>query len=327
MKVDYNLYGMGHLHVSKMKFRHPVPHTFSRRKDSYNVHGPGSDNNTCMSAGFQAESSGDTSSCSPIWISSSIPDGWMWEFPSLPDSSSCQNVYPVKRQSTCELEGDATVDEILNQQFKMYSSLSQTCSDVKMVQSLIPIWEEYERTGKHDVASLSDPGKPLPGDVLRILSHGLEFGSKLVELCNEAENDSSCILLEKDVRNAEPMKPSTDEENVVELGICTPKKYGGEASKCWKVGNEAMIMSSPSADDNVTKAGDRIAVCPKQLLVNDMQTTRNMGSSDVKVIYQIMNSLSVAGYCLLTYGTKFLLLTQLSFSMLGLLSFTMELSV
>lgn len=31
--------------------------------------------------------------------------------------------------------------EILNQQFKIYTSLSQTHSDVKMVQSLVPIWE------------------------------------------------------------------------------------------------------------------------------------------------------------------------------------------
>lgn len=33
--------------------------------------------------------------------------------------------------------------DILNQQFKIYTSLSQTCSDVKMVQSLIPIWEVW----------------------------------------------------------------------------------------------------------------------------------------------------------------------------------------
>lgn len=31
--------------------------------------------------------------------------------------------------------------DILNQQSKMYTSLSQVHSDVKMVQSLIPIWE------------------------------------------------------------------------------------------------------------------------------------------------------------------------------------------
>lgn len=33
--IDYNLYGMGHLHVSKIKFRHPVPEVFSPRKAAY----------------------------------------------------------------------------------------------------------------------------------------------------------------------------------------------------------------------------------------------------------------------------------------------------
>lgn len=31
--------------------------------------------------------------------------------------------------------------DILNEKHKMYTSLSQTGSDVKMVRSLIPIWE------------------------------------------------------------------------------------------------------------------------------------------------------------------------------------------
>lgn len=97
----------------------------------------------------------------------------MWQLPSEFEASSDQDIPFIKRQSVCELEGDASIDglfditvispffflcissslchvrivlylgfaEILNQQFKIYSSLSQTRSDVKMVQSLIPIWE------------------------------------------------------------------------------------------------------------------------------------------------------------------------------------------
>ncbi|KAI8027476.1 DNA polymerase zeta catalytic subunit [Camellia lanceoleosa] len=286
--VDYNLYGMGHLHISKMKFRHPVPNAVARRKDSYNGHGPRTNNPNFMSADFQADSSGDASSRSPIWISSTIPDGWMWEFSSQLDSSSCQDFHLVKRQCTCELEGDTTVDEILNQQFKMYSSLSQTSSDVKMVQSLIPIWEEeYERTGIHEVALLSDPGKPLPKDVLRTLSHGLEFENKLMELCHEADNDSSCIPFEKDVIYAEPVKPSTIKGNIVEFGLCDPKEDGGEALKCSNVGDETTIMlphGMPSEDDNVIIPGEGRAVHPRKLLVDDMQTSQTIGSSDAKVV-------------------------------------------
>ncbi|GFY91941.1 recovery protein 3 [Actinidia rufa] len=277
---------MGHLHVSKIKFRHPVPNSSAWRKDNNNRHGPGKDNPTCTSAGLQADPSEDAALCSQIWMSSTIPDGWMWECPSQLDTSSCQDVHLVKRQSTCELEGDATVDEILNQQFKMYSSLSQTRSDVKMVQSLIPMWEEeYERTGRHGVALLFDPGKPLPGDVLRTLSLGLELENKLMELCNEAENDSYCTPLEKVARYAEPMRP-TDEQNMIESGLCDPRKDDGEALKFLKVGNETTILPQGSSwdDDDVIIAGEGKAVCPKQLLVDDLQLSRTNGSSDVKVI-------------------------------------------
>lgn len=35
-QVDYNLYGMGHLHVTKMKFRHPTPDSiFSKRVNNH----------------------------------------------------------------------------------------------------------------------------------------------------------------------------------------------------------------------------------------------------------------------------------------------------
>lgn len=35
-QVDYNLFGMGYIHVSKIKFRHPVPEVVSNRKPAYN---------------------------------------------------------------------------------------------------------------------------------------------------------------------------------------------------------------------------------------------------------------------------------------------------
>ncbi|KAI8527302.1 hypothetical protein RHMOL_Rhmol12G0065400 [Rhododendron molle] len=281
--VDYNLYGMGYLHVSKMKFRHPVPDAFSRRKDAYNANEAVSDKSTYVSS----DSNSNSAFHSPIWISSTIPDGWMWEFPSHL-GSSFQDVHLVKRQSTCELEGDTTVEDILNQQFKLYSSLSQTRSEVKMVQSLIPIWEEeYERTGMHDAVFLSDPVKPLPEDVLRTLSHGLEFENKLMELCNESKNDLSCTPFEKDGRDVELIRPSPNEENKVELGLCDMKNEGREALKRLIAGNETVMMlpqGLPCKDDNVNIPGNGKALCPKLLLADDIQTSRTIGSSDVKVM-------------------------------------------
>lgn len=110
---------------------------------------------------------------------SKIPGDWFWQFSCELDGSSDPDIRCIKRQSLCELEGDATIDglsvfkcyacffsflslfpflvmsflffvkeftvcgsaEIINKKFITYTSLSQTRSDVKMVQSLIPIWE------------------------------------------------------------------------------------------------------------------------------------------------------------------------------------------
>ena len=121
---------------------------------------------------YQVDLNCDASLSSPVWISSTIPADWICQFPSEFEASSHQDVCCVKRQSVFELEGDASIDglfdfavilhilfcvlssqlnvrifphlgfaDILNQQFKNYSSLSQTHSEVKMVQSLVPIWE------------------------------------------------------------------------------------------------------------------------------------------------------------------------------------------
>ncbi|KAG5541466.1 hypothetical protein RHGRI_021327 [Rhododendron griersonianum] len=260
--VDYNLYGMGYLHVSKMKFQHPVPDVVSQRKDAYNENEAGSEKSTYVSP----DSNSNSSCHSPIWISSTIPDGWMWEYPSHL-GSSFQDVHLVKRQSTCELERDTTVEDILNQQFKME--------------------EEYERTGMHDAALLSDPGKPLPEDVLKTLSHRLEFENKLMELCNESKNDLSCTPFENDARDAELMRPSPNEEKKVELGLCDTKNEGSGALKRLIVGNETVMMSPqglPCKDDNVNIPGNGKALCPKLLLEDDIQTSRTNGSSDAKVM-------------------------------------------
>ncbi|XP_010243556.1 PREDICTED: DNA polymerase zeta catalytic subunit [Nelumbo nucifera] len=217
--VDYNLYGMGHLHLAKVKFRHPLPETFIPRVAWYN--GQHKEKPTCISVNFQADSGDDASLGLPVWISSKIPSGWMWPYPTEVDTSFDQDIHLIKRQSTCELEGDATVDDILNQQFKLYSSLSQTRSEVKMVQSLIPIWEEeYERTGLHETVISPDPRKPLPEITLRVLSHGFEFESTFMDLCRKAENLSSSQVapVEEAEKFVHSIKPLAEVGNLVGFG-------------------------------------------------------------------------------------------------------------
>ncbi|XP_010553733.1 PREDICTED: DNA polymerase zeta catalytic subunit isoform X2 [Tarenaya hassleriana] len=118
----------------------------------------------------------------------------MWHLSGESDTplSQSQLRHHYRRQSLCELEGDASVSDIINQQFKMYNSLSQTQSDVRMVQSLVAIWEEeYERTGKHEAAIPPDPGKPFVEDVLKTLSHHVGFENQLKELQVEVEHNLS----------------------------------------------------------------------------------------------------------------------------------------
>ncbi|CAH9141447.1 unnamed protein product [Cuscuta epithymum] len=174
--VDYNLYGMGHLHVSKMKFRNPVPEAFSPKNAKYkDLKRDSMDIPAYSSANFKGDPNCHSCLDSPIWISSTIPDGWIWSYSSQ-DYTSTDPVLPaINRSSTSELEGDAFIDAILNQQFLSYTSLSQTCSEVKMIQSLIPIWEEFGYNGMHGHTIPPGHGKPLPKDVLKILCNGLSF--------------------------------------------------------------------------------------------------------------------------------------------------------
>ncbi|KAI3752468.1 hypothetical protein L2E82_24501 [Cichorium intybus] len=185
--VDYNLQGMGHLHVSKMKFRHPLPHIYTKKK---------------------ADSSNDVCLEPPIWLSSTIPDTWIWH-----SSSQMENDLS-RRQSVCELEGDADIDDILNQQYKLYSSLSQTFSDVRMVQSLIPIWEEFERNGMHMETVSSDPGKPSPHDVLNVLSNKFELENKLLELCH-VDDSLPCTPIETERMDSQSIRSSNDGKDTV----------------------------------------------------------------------------------------------------------------
>ncbi|KAL5566065.1 hypothetical protein UlMin_029229 [Ulmus minor] len=239
--VDYNLYGMGHLHLSRMKFRYPLPDVFSPNRSFYNGKpGQDMDLSTCMPPDFQADISGNSSSGLPVWVTSTIPADWMWHSPSEFDASSNPSTNTFNHQSLCQLEGDCIVDDILNQQLQTYTSLSQTRSDVKMVQSLVPIWEEeYERTGVHEVGIHSDPYKPLPEHVLKTLSLGPEL-NKLIELHSKAKNSPCLTPLNKDVGS------STDETDLTVHG-CSPNYIDLKTFKCFKERDESGSLSSQTS--------------------------------------------------------------------------------
>uniref|UniRef100_A0A2N9I2P3 Uncharacterized protein n=1 Tax=Fagus sylvatica TaxID=28930 RepID=A0A2N9I2P3_FAGSY len=70
---------------------------------------------------------------------------------------------------------------------------------------MLPYMEEYDRIGMCDGAMPSYPSKPLPDDVLRTLSLGLEFENKLIELCGETENTLALNPLEKNAADKEAL--------------------------------------------------------------------------------------------------------------------------
>ncbi|GAY60125.1 hypothetical protein CUMW_199630 [Citrus unshiu] len=273
--VDYNLYGMGHLHLSKLKFRHPVPDAFFPRKFNYS--------SKQASADFQ--------------LSNAF------------DGPSDQNTLWIKRQSLSELEGDATVDDIVNQRLMMYTSLSQTRSDVKMVQSLVPIWEvcshpiyklfniqyiyplvnfttfqeEYERTGINEAVMAPDPGKPLPQDVLRTFSLGLEFENVLMEMCGEGQETVSSYG--NDVEVLKSVACATDEENLIKLGPANYDYKDPEYLTCLKEGkilsalapqglvHREKISSTPSKGKDM---------CPELPFGGEMHSSEMVGAPGQK---------------------------------------------
>ncbi|TYI16304.1 hypothetical protein ES332_A08G245600v1 [Gossypium tomentosum] len=279
--VDYNLYGMGHLHLSGMKFRNPIPDLFHRRKfNCYGQHEQKVDHLTSGSGGFQADSSSDVCLSSPIWISSTIPSEWMWHVPNELHESSVQDICNVKRQSLCELEGDTTIDDILNHQFKIYTSLSQTSTDVKMVQSLIPIWEEYKRTGMHERVLLSDPDKPLPEDVLKALSLGLGFDNKLMELCSKAEN-----LPCSDLGFEHSVLPSADDGNLVGHTHINSEHNVPQARSCSKEQNQLGSLPQhckPCEKEMNTALSEDKDVSPVLLFVGEIHSSETLLPSNSK---------------------------------------------
>jgi len=92
------------------------------------------------------------------------------------------------------------------------------------------IQEEHERTGINEVTILPDPGKPLPGDVLKTLLHALEFERKLSELCIKTEGDLP--LSESKINVLPTVTFTTDGENLAEHENVNSDNANEEFLKC-----------------------------------------------------------------------------------------------
>ncbi|KAE8731997.1 hypothetical protein F3Y22_tig00002317pilonHSYRG00172 [Hibiscus syriacus] len=123
-----------------------------------------------------------------------------------------------------------------------------------MVQSLIPIWEEYKRTGMRGTTLLSDLDKPLPEDVSKDLSLGLGFDYKLMELCFKVEEH----LPHNDLGFEHPILPSAN--------------LPGSLSQHCKPREKEMTAALSEDKD----------VCPVLLSVGEIQSSETVLPSDPK---------------------------------------------
>lgn len=198
----------------------------------------------------------------------------------------------------------------------MYTSLSQTRSDAKMVQSLVPIWEvcshpiyklfnmqyiyplvtftttfqeEYERTGINEAVMAPDPGKPLPQDVLRTFSLGLEFENVLMEMCGKGQETVSSFG--NDVEVLKSVACATDAENLIKLGPANYDYKDPEYLTCLKEGKilsalaprglvlREKISSTPSKGKDM---------CPELPFGGEIHSSEMVGAPGQKVVFMFL---------------------------------------
>ncbi|RMZ55343.1 hypothetical protein APUTEX25_003481, partial [Auxenochlorella protothecoides] len=136
-KIDFNLFGMGHLVLSRAKFREPLPSTHSRQRPGWAAQQLVHEEEPVTAAGGCGGSVSMALDASHVWTTSSTPRDWVWA-----------GVKPPRRQTVCELELDAVVDAICNRHELVRVPLAEVPSEKRMVESLASMWaEESERSG------------------------------------------------------------------------------------------------------------------------------------------------------------------------------------
>ncbi|KAJ1292324.1 hypothetical protein BS78_02G383800 [Paspalum vaginatum] len=167
--IDYNLYGMGHIHVKNFKFRPPLPDEFHPK----------------ASIRRKAHSDNLETKSPMVWISSTVPHSSILGNSAASHCLEGTNLSFAIRQSSLMLEADSSVEGILNEKYKMHTSLSQTTEDTKMVQSLVAVWEELERLRLLEEIKYADLGRPLRAEVLKDFLHGVKYESALSVLFSQ----------------------------------------------------------------------------------------------------------------------------------------------
>lgn len=192
--IDYNLYGMGHIHVKDFKFRPPLPDDFHPKSS------------LCK----KTQSNNSELKSPTVWISSTVPHSSILGSSAASHCLGGTKLSFACRHSSSMLEADSRLEGILNEKYKMYTSLSQTTEDMKMVQSLVAIWEELERLRLLEETKHADLGRPLREEVLKDFLHGIKYESALSMLFSQEEPQRKVSTTEESERLERCFKSLTD---------------------------------------------------------------------------------------------------------------------
>jgi DNA polymerase zeta len=201
--VDYNLYGMGHVHVTDFKFRPPLPDDFSPKTLHRKV-------SPSAESGHKAHSDNAVMKYPTIWVSSTVPHALILGDSATSHSMEGASSNFTKRHTSLMLEADCRVEGIINEKHKIYTSLSQTTTDTKMVQSLLAIWEELEHLRLLEEKRPSDIGRPLRNVVLKSFLHGIKYEIALSMLDSKEEDPHKVSATEDSEKLAKCFKSLTD---------------------------------------------------------------------------------------------------------------------
>ncbi|XP_047064420.1 DNA polymerase zeta catalytic subunit-like [Lolium rigidum] len=201
--VDYNLYGMGHVHVTDFKFRPPLPDDFYLKSLHRKVA-------SSAESEHKAHSDNVAMKYPMIWISSTVPHALILGDSATSHSMGGASLNYTKRHTSLMLEADSRVEGIINEKHKIYTSLSQTTTDTKMVQSLLAIWEELEHLRLLEEKRPADIGRPPRNVVLKSFLHGIKYESALSMLDSKEEGPHKVSATEDSENLEKCFKSLTD---------------------------------------------------------------------------------------------------------------------
>ena len=232
--IDYNLYGMGYIHLGKALFRAPLPafqHLHKHIAVAYD----------------------ERASWTPISPSRS-PFSKLKQTRFVRENIDRNLVSAVPKMSRCELEVDASVYNILNTQLLSYTPL-ESKSSTSLIQSLACLWEE-ERERCHLQQTSTDhliPTRFLPRErppVTNTREH-VSLVESLVELERELNRKSAASSSTSTTSSTtsssssatSPSYPSRPRKSQV------PSKTGEKVSLCFSVRQGSQYPDTPLSNN------------------------------------------------------------------------------